>query len=287
MSTPFPAYPRPQMRRDSFFSLNGEWELAFSPVREIPSEFPLRVTVPFAPESDLSGVTQKRKRRELLYYRRTFRLPEGFRLARTLLHFGAVDQIATVLLNGEPLVTHEGGYLPFSVDVSAHLCEENELIVAVVDTLDHDYPYGKQREARGGMWYTPVSGIWQTVWFESFPEGGITDVRATGDDRSVTVTVESDASSLTLTYLDGEEEKTVAFSGSVTLTPESRRLWSPEDPYLYRFTVRSETDEAHSYFALRKLEAKRVGGHTRFALNGAPYFLHGVLDQGYFRDGIY
>ena len=119
MSIPVPAYPRPQMRRDSFFSLNGEWELAFSPKREIPSSFPMRITVPFAPESSLSGVTQQRKKEELLYYKRTFRLPEGFHKARTVLHFGAVDQIATVLLNGEPLTTHEGGYLPFSIDVSA------------------------------------------------------------------------------------------------------------------------------------------------------------------------
>lgn len=287
MPTPWNIYPRPEMRRDSFFCLNGEWELAFSGKREIPDEFPLRITVPFPPESSLSGVVEKRRKNELLYYKRTFRLPSGFHKGKTLLHFGAVDQVVTVVLNASPIVTHEGGYLPFSVDVSSYLEEENVLILAVEDTLNHDYPYGKQREKRGGMWYTPVSGVWQSVWMESYPEGGIYDIRVSGDDERVTVSVKSDAKALTLTYLDGDEEKTVDFQGSVTLTPESARLWSPDHPYLYKFTVKSDTDEAHSYFALRKLEAKRAGKHTRFYLNGKPIFLHGVLDQGYFRDGIY
>ena len=128
---PWNIYPRPQMRRDSFFSLNGEWELAYSRRREIPNVFPMRVTVPYPPESSLSRVTVARARDELLYYRRVFRLPEGFHLKRTLLHFGAVDQVVTVVLNGTPVITHEGGYLPFSVDVTEYLEEENELVLAV------------------------------------------------------------------------------------------------------------------------------------------------------------
>lgn len=287
MQTPWNVYPRPECRRESFFSLNGEWELAFSHIREIPDAFPMRITLPFPPESALSGVTAQRKKNELLYYRRVFRLPDDFHQKKTLLHFGAVDQVVTVVLNGSPITTHEGGYLPFSVDVTPYLEEENVLVLAVEDTLNHDYPYGKQKIKRGGMWYTPVSGVWQSVWMESFPEGGIYDVRASGDDKSVTVSVKSDAEVLTLSYLDGDEEKTVDFQGSVTVTPENARLWSPDHPHLYEFTVKSKTDEAHSYFALRKLEAKRMGAHTRFFLNGAPIFLHGVLDQGYFRDGIY
>lgn len=287
MQTPWNVYPRPEMRRDSFFSLNGEWQLAFSGKREIPDHFPMRITLPFPPESSLSGVTEARKQNELLYYKRTFRLPEGFHKHKTFLHFGAVDQVVTVVLNGSPITTHEGGYLPFSLDVTPYLEEENELVLAVEDTLNHVYPYGKQRIKRGGMWYTPVSGVWQTVWMESYPEGGIYNVHITGDDQSVTVTAKSDAACLTLTYLDGDKQKTVEFSNSVTITPESHRLWSPDEPNLYEFTVKSDTDEAHSYFALRKLEAKKVGNHTRFLLNGKSIFLHGVLDQGYFRDGIY
>lgn len=287
MNTPWNIYPRPQMKRDSFFSLNGEWELAFSPLREIPEEFPLRITLPYPPESSLSGVTETRSRNELLYYRRTFRLPEGFVKKRTLLHFGAVDQVVTVVFNGSPVRTHEGGYLPFSVDITDFLAEENEIVLAVSDTLDHKYPYGKQRYKRGGMWYTPVSGVWQTIWLESYPEGGIYDIRVSGDTERVTVSVKSDAEELTLTYLDGEEEKTLHFREKVTVTPESKHLWSPESPYLYHFTVKSETDTAESYFALRTLTAEKHGTHTRFCLNGTPYFLHGVLDQGYFKDGVY
>lgn len=287
MDAPFSIYPRPQMRRDSYFSLNGEWELAFSRLRVIPDDFPMRILVPFPPESAPSGVTQKRKDSELLYYRRTFRLPEGFHKEKTMLHFGAVDQIVTVVLNGSPVITHEGGYLPFSVDISSYLLEENTLVLAVSDTLSHTLPYGKQKKKRGGMWYTPVSGIWQSVWLESFPKNGIRDICVTSDDTHATITVDSDAPRLTLTYRDGGEDITIPFTRSVTVTPKERCLWSPEKPYLYSFTVKSDDDSADSYFALRKLEAKQVGGHTRFYLNGAPYFLHGVLDQGYFKDGIY
>ena len=287
MNTPFDSYPRPQMKRDSYFSLNGAWELAFSQKREIPDTFPHTVLVPYPPESDLSGVKAQRKDRELLYYRRTFRLPEGFHLGKTVLHFGAVDQIATVILNGSPILTHEGGYLPFSVDITPFLEEENTLILAVLDTLDHDFPYGKQRKKRGGMWYTPVSGIWQSVWLESFPKEGIYDIQVTSDDESALITVTSEAPALTLCYRDGEAEITVPLHGSVRVTPKSKRLWSPESPYLYRFTVTSETDKAESYFALRKLDIRKCGGRARFYLNGAPYFLHGVLDQGYFKEGIY
>ena len=282
-------YPRPQLRRSSYFSLSGEWELAFSRKREIPKVFPYQITVPYPPESPKAGVAAKRRRGELLYYRRRFRLPEGFHLKKTLLHFDAVDQIATVIFNGEPLYTHEGGYLPFSVDVSAHLQEENELVVAVVDELSHDYPYGKQRKRRGGMWYTPVSGIWQSVWMESFPEGGIYGIRIHANEKLVHIEVESDAKELFLSYFDGVETVMYSFTGGeIILKPRDRHVWSPEDPYLYRFTVRSATDEADGYFALRRLDSRVCeDGQTRFFLNGKPYFLHGVLDQGYYPEGVY
>ena len=282
-------YPRPQLRRRSFFSLDGTWELAFSRTPEIPSTFPYTVNVPFPPESEASGVTARRARGEMLFYRRTFRLPEGFHEKKTLLHFGAVDTVATVVLNGSPLYTHEGGYLPFSVDVSAHLQEENELVVAVRDDLSHDYPYGKQRVKRGGMWYTPTSGIWQSVWLESFPEGGIYGIRTHANERCVHITVESDAKELTISYFDGEETALYTMrAGEIVLKPKNPHLWSPEDPHLYRFTVKSATDEADGYFALRRLDARVCeDGQTRFFLNGKPYFLHGVLDQGYYPEGIY
>lgn len=286
---PWSEYPRPQMRRSSFFPLSGEWELAFSKKREIPTDFPYRITLPYPPESALSGVGVKRARGELLYYRRRFCLPDGFHKAKTLLHFGAVDQVATVILNGTPLCTHEGGYLPFSVDISEYLEDENELVVAVVDELSHDFPYGKQRRRRGGMWYTPISGIWQPVWLESFPEGGIYSIRTHANEKCVHIEIESDAKELFLSYFDGEETVLYSFTGGeIVLKPRDRHVWSPEDPYLYRFTVRSATDEADGYFALRRLDKRLCeDGQMRFFLNGKPYFLHGVLDQGYYHDGIY
>ncbi|MBO5754659.1 MAG: glycoside hydrolase family 2 [Clostridia bacterium] len=279
------SYPRPLLWRDSFFSLDGEWELAFASQAEEPAEFPLRVTVPFPVESALSGIEKSPVAGEFLYYRKRFSLPDGFCLAKTVLHFTAVDQEAEVFLNGASLGSHLGGYLPFSFDVTPYLEEENVLTVRVSDPLDRALPYGKQTKRRGGMWYTPFSGIWGTVWLESFPEGGITDIRVTGDDKSVTLSVNTSAP-VTLSYTDGDECVSVTFEKSVTVTPRFPHLWSPNDPYLYHATLKTEDDEAKTYFALRKLEAKQIKGKSRLLLNGEPIFLHGVLDQGYFADGI-
>ena len=167
---PWQVYPRPQMKRDSFFNLNGIWELATGTEPVIPREFPLQINVPFCPESLLSGVHQHFGEDMLLFYRRSFTLPEDFNRGRVLLHFGAVDQEATLFLNGEYVCHHTGGYSSFSCDITDHLQPENQLVVMVRDDLrDKSYPYGKQTLKRGGMWYTPVSGIWQTVWLESVP----------------------------------------------------------------------------------------------------------------------
>lgn len=279
------SYPRPLLWRDSFFSLDGEWELAFSADAKEPAVFPLRVTVPFPVESALSGVGKAPEAGEFLYYRKSFSLPDGFCLATTVLHFTAVDQVAEVFLNGTSLGCHTGGYLPFSFDVTALLQEENVLTLRVSDPLDTSLPYGKQRKKRGGMWYTPFSGIWGTVWLESFPEDGIRGIAVTSDDKSVTLSVDTEGP-VTLSYTDGEEEKTLSFEKSVTVTPHHPHLWSPDDPYLYHATLKTKDDEARTYFALRSLKAEEIGGKSRLTLNGKPIFLHGVLDQGYFRDGI-
>ena len=160
---PWEEYPRPQLKRDSFFCLNGPWRFAING-NEVGE-----ILVPYPPESRLAGVPAP-ERGDQLTYEREFTLPEGFRRDRVLLHFGAVDQECTVYLNDIELGSHVGGYLPFSFDVTAHLQETNTLRVIAFDPLDTDLPYGKQREDRGGMWYTPVSGIWQTGWMESVPQ---------------------------------------------------------------------------------------------------------------------
>lgn len=275
-------YPRPTLVRDSFLSLNGKWELTATDgkVEEI--------TVPYPPESILSGVGRSMSERPHLFYKRTFTLPEGFAKDRVILHFGAVDQIATVTLNGNVLGTHVGGYGHFSFDITDSLKCENELCVEVLDNLcDKILPYGKQREDRGGMWYTPVSGIWQTVWLESVPEAYIKKINITTDASSAIIEVEGVSDGIvTVTAPSGCINAQLS-DGRAEVFLDEPVMWSPENPYLYEFTVNAGEDSVRSYFALRTLEIAEIDGVPRILLNGKPYFFHGVLDQGYFSDGIF
>jgi len=277
------AYPRPQMKRDSYLSLCGKWQLTLK--GKAGEEDLGEIIVPYPPECRLSGVQKTLQKGERWAYKKVFTLPEGFRKEKVLLHFGAVDQIARVWLNGHLLDEHRGGYLPFTVDISEHLyAEENTLLVEVQDDLDRELPYGKQRKNRGGMWYTPVSGIWQPVWLESVCENHIQSLKITPSMESVTVEVEGGAAEKVLTL----EGKDYPFTGnSLTIQVENPHLWSPEDPYLYEFTITSGEDRVESYFALREISVKTVNHQAYICLNGKPYFFHGLLDQGYFPEGIY
>ena len=281
--TPWQVYPRPQMRRDSYINLNGEWDFAVSSGK--PETFDMRITVPFCPESRLSGIGRHFEEGAPLWYRRRFLLPEGFRRERVLLHIGAADQIAEVFVNGQYLCRHEGGYASFCVDITEALAEENELVIRCIDDLhDQAFPYGKQVMNRGGMWYTPVSGIWQTVWLESVPDIYIEKLNIENHGASVTIS--------TVPPLEGtvSVEQLGQFPlehGQVTIAPENPHFWCPDDPYLYRFTVETAQDKVESYFAIRSLEIKKVGGYPRLCLNGKPYFFHGLLDQGYWPEGLY
>lgn len=274
-------YPRPQLRRDSFLPLNGGWTLNGRPIR-----------VPWPPQAPLSG--WEGEVGDVLRYETAFTLPQGFLPPgrRAVLHFGAVDQVAQVWVNGRSVARHEGGYLPFSADITEALEPgENRLEVKAVDTLSHDYPYGKQHRRPHGMWYTPVSGIWQPVWLEVVPErGAIASVRLTPDLTGVTVEVDAGGAQFNLAVpLEGGRVLTAAGRSGCPLRldiPEPR-LWTPEDPHLYPLTIATATDQAESYFALRTVTTREIGGHTRLCLNGKPIFLHGVLDQGYFQDGLF
>lgn len=281
-------YPRPQMVRDSFFSLCGVWRLSVGVNGE--ETYLGDIRVPFPPESRLSGIERGLKEDEEYLYDRIFTLPEDFVRGRVLLHFGAVDQIARVYLNGFFLGEHKGGYLPFSFDVTEFIFtdRENRLRVEAIDTLDTDLPYGKQRKDRGGMWYTPISGIWQTVWMESVPEEYVSSLRLTPTTHSITVEVSGGVNEKTL-YLETENgTEAHSFKGTqITLEIDKPRLWSPEDPYLYSFVLESGKDRIRSYFALRTVSVEKANGKAYLALNGKPYFFHGLLDQGYFPDGIY
>ena len=278
---PWNVYPRPQMKRDSFFCLNGKWKLFIDGEEH-------EITVPFAPESLLSGVNTRIGKKKEIYYKKKFILPEGFVKGRVLLHFGAVDQIARVKFNGKCVGKHIGGYAPFSFDVTELLRRKNTLEIFVKDELYTGIlPYGKQCEKRGGMWYTPVTGIWQTVWLESVPEEYIKELKIeTGADFAVITAVGAENGELTVKTPAGELVFPLE-AGSARIDFENPEMWSPENPYLYEFTVRSGEDEVSSYFALRTLEIKEVGGVKRLCLNGKPYFFHGLLDQGYFSDGIF
>lgn len=273
-------YPRPQLRRDSFFPLNRGWTLNGRPIR-----------VPWPPQASLSEYGGQVG--DVLRYETAFTLPEGFapRGCRVLLHFGAVDQVAEAWVNGQSVIRHEGGYLPFSADITDALRSgENRLEVKAVDTLSHDYPYGKQHKRPHGMWYTPVSGIWQPVWLEAVPErGAVSGLRLTPDLTGLQVEVEADGEEFTVSVPLGEGRYVTArgVEGPVRLDIPQPHLWTPDDPYLYPLTVTTGTDRVESYFALRTVSTREMGGHTRLCLNGEPVFLHGVLDQGYFADGLF
>ena len=280
--TPWQVYPRPQMRRDSYINLNGEWDFAVSSGK--PETFDMRILVPFCPESRLSGIGRHFEEGAPLWYRRRFLLHEGFRRERVLLHIGAADQIAEVFVNGQHLCRHEGGYASFCVDITEALAEENELVIRCTDDLhDQAFPYGKQVMNQGGMWYTPVSGIWQTVWLESVPDIYIEKLNIENHGASVTIS--------TVPPLEGtvSVEPLGQFpleNGQVTIAPENPHFWCPDDPYLYRFALETAQDRVESYFAIRSLEIKKVGEYPRLCLNGKPYFFHGLLDQGYWPEGL-
>ena len=276
---PWSEYPRPQLKRDSYVCLNGKWK--FEIKRRKHTVYDGEIVVPFPVESRLSGVERTVHKQDLLIYTRPFTLPNGFRKDRVLLHFGAVDQTCDIFVNGQQVGEHVGGYLPFTCDVTDVLARgENLLRVEVRDPLCTELPYGKQRRKRGGMWYTPVSGIWQTVWLESVVDNAITGLRITPNGDAVTVRVDGGEADKTVVF----EGKEIAFSGdTVTIAPENPVWWTPENPQLYEFEMIAGNDRVSSYFALRTVDID--GGNI--LLNGKPYFFHGLLDQGYFSDGIY
>ena len=279
---PWNIYPRPRLVRDSFFCLNGEWGLTATDGAEY------KITVPFPPESVLSGVGKRMGEDPHIIYKKSFSLPANFLRERVILHFGAVDQIAEVILNGKPLGKHIGGYEHFCFDITDCLKDENELTVTVTNADDPlSLPYGKQCEKRGGMWYTPVTGIWQTVWIESVSQNYITELSARVEENEIEITVFGVKNGEITLDADGKTLKAPLIDGKAKFTLESVREWSPDDPYLYRYTVEAEGDRVESYFAARRVSVEEKNGKPVICLNSKPIFLHGLLDQGYFSDGIF
>ena len=280
-------YPRPQMRREKYLILNKGWELEGH-----------AINVPYPPQSLLSGYSGEIN--DNLTYETKFEVPVDFTAERILLHFGAVDQICQVSVNGQVVGKHIGGYLPFTFDITEVVkrSEENQLIVKVKDTLDRTYPYGKQCRKPGGMWYTPVSGIWQNVWLENVPVTYIEKAVMTPDLTGVDIKLvirgtqnETVAAGFKVTVkLEDGQILTREFEGSegrLNLEAHNPHLWTVEDPYLYSMTIETESDTVETYFALRIMDIREMEGVKRVCLNGEPVFLHGILDQGYYCDGIY
>ena len=298
-------YPRPQLTRKEWMNLNGLWQYAGSAAGEKPPagrDLPGRILVPFPIESALSGVMEKAER---LWYRRTFDVPKEWGGKRVMLNFGAVDWEASVYVNGTLAGTHRGGYDPFGFDITEHLKpgKPQELIVGVYDPSDGgDQPRGKQVESPGGIWYTPSTGIWQTVWIEPLSAAHIDDILITPDPEkfSAGVTVHAAGSApgdrVRVTVTSGG--KTVG-SGSaapgevVTIPIPGARLWSPADPFLYDLHAVLERegktlDETGSYFGMRRVRIGKDGkGITRILLNGTFLMQVGPLDQGFWPDGLY
>lgn len=285
-------YPRPQMRRNSYLNLNGRWEYAITDSDESPRHWDGTILVPFSPESALSGVGRSLQPGQTLWYRREVIVPQGFIPAdgRLLLHFGAVDQEAAVYWNGRLLGRHMGGYNAFTLDATDALGPRNSLVVRVHDDTDASFhSRGKQKTRRGGIWYTPQSGIWQTVWMEAVPRHYIESLRIVPlfDQSAVEVMVRCSQPLQCEATVDG---RTVPFtSGEPARIPmPDFRAWSPEDPYLYDLSVTLGEDRVESYFGMRKIEVRADrGGVKRLFLNGEPYFQSGLLDQGYWPDGLY
>ncbi|MDE6846558.1 MAG: glycoside hydrolase family 2 [Lachnospiraceae bacterium] len=295
-------YPRPNLVRDSYFNLNGEWDCCINSDANVqPDEYNKKILVPFSPETVLSGVEEILKPGMYLNYRKCFRLPEGFVKSRVLLHFGAVDQECEVFLNGVMLGQHKGGYLPFCFDVTDVLQEDNVLTLRVTDETEQSpHARGKQKVSKKGilssLFYTPQSGIWQTVWMESVEEEYIEWIKITPlyDESAVRIRVKAagvqETRTAQITIM--EKDKTVAQiqaepGRDCVIGIKDFRSWSPEDPFLYDVRITLGKDEIASYFGMRKVSVGRdAKGILRFFLNNRPYFFNGLLDQGYWPESL-
>ena len=300
-----PEYPRPIMERNDWKNLNGLWKYAITPKgTPAPAAYQGDILVPFAVESSLSGVGKMINEKEELWYQRTFDIPSAWRGKQILLHFGAVDWKAEVWVNDVKVGEHTGGFTPFYFDITSVLNKgNNDLVVKVWDPSDRgEQPRGKQIANPHGIWYTPVTGIWQTVWLEPVATQYITNLKTTPDIDNNSVKVEvaantTSADKVEVKVFDGKNlvAKGAALNGvPVELAmPANAKLWSPDSPFLYNMEVTlykdgKAIDQVKSYTAMRKFSIRKgQNGITRLQLNNKDYFQFGPLDQGWWPDGLY
>lgn len=284
---PLSEYPRPQFVRNSYINLNGKWACEFTRSDEIPQNFSGEIIVPFSPETPLSGVGRMLMPDEYLHYKKEFDIAPDFNKGRVFIHFGAVDQIATVYLNGVKIGTHSGGYTPFSFEITDCIKEKgNVLNVVVRDFSDTaEYSRGKQKIKSGGIWYSPQSGIWQTVWLESTPETYLKKVKITPDFDREEVRFDFCGQDGVQTSVYDGDNLIAETTESVVKLPDFK-AWSPENPFLYKVVFTCGKDRVKSYFGMRKFSVGTdKNGIKRLFLNNKPYFHNGLLDQGYYPDG--
>ena len=286
---PLSEYPRPQFKRDSYICLNGYWEYAIKKEDKIPSKFDGQILVPFSPEVEKSGVNKTVLPDDYLFYRLNIELPKEFIKDKVILHFGAVDQIAEVFVNDQFVMKHIGGFLPFEMDIKPYLDDNKAtIILRVQDTTNASYhSSGKQALKPEGIWYKPQSGIYMPVWLESVKTGYIESIKITPDidEKVVKISFKSSNKSAKLNLKNQIYEIEADKENIIPI--KNMELWSPENPYLYEFTISNDVDEVSSYFAMRKVSLmQNEKGMKVIALNNQPYFMKGVLDQGYYQDGL-
>ena len=292
---PLSEYPRPQLVRDNYTMLNGIWQYAIKNINlSFDGQYKGEILVPFSPETRLSGVEEMVGPDDVLYYKREFYYTKSTDKARVLLHFDAVDYIAEVTLNDKVVAKHKGGYLPFVIDVTDVIEDKNTLLVKVTDPSDTlPQQRGKQRLKRGGIFYTAQSGIWQSVWLEDVVENYVERLRLTPNIDTKTLAIEiftknEIANGYVNVSLRGKNILSKQFVGNeLVLEFDDIELWSPENPTLYDLEFEVDGDKFTSYFAMRKFSiAVDKNGYPRINLNNLPYFNNGLLDQGYWSDGL-
>lgn len=304
-ASPLPEYPRPQMERELWQNLNGLWDYALvKRGSSIPASFDGKILVPYPVESSLSGVQKTVGENQELWYQRTFSVPAGWKNKNVILHFGAVDWQADVWVNDIKVGTHQGGYSPFSFDITPFLAKgEQKLTVKVWDPTDKGYqPRGKQVERPHAIWYTPVTGIWQTVWIEPVERSYVAHLKTVpnidGGNVSVLAATEGTLPSDIIEVRVMENNLVIgtgkaAAGQEVLVSVPDAKLWSPESPFLYDMVVSitragKELDKVNSYFGMRKISTARdANGIVRLQLNNRDYFHFGPLDQGWWPDGLY
>lgn len=298
-------YPRPQLKRNDYKILNGYWNYSITKEQEKPDSYDGKILVPFSPESILSGVSRQLQPKEVLWYERSLVIDIIHRRKRCILHFGAVDQICQVFINKKGVKRHVGGYLPFSIDITDYLIEGNNILtVKVQDRSDTSYDSrGKQRLKRGGMFYTAQSGIWQSVWMEWVPDIHISTLKITPlvDESKVRISIDinrpnylqdiSNNSDIITVDIYDKAGKIISYMTKnqvMDIPVPDFKYWSPENPHLYHVNIYVGDDVVKSYFGMRKVEIMPdEEGINRIFLNDKPYFQNGLLDQGYWSDGLY